>query len=69
MSTSLQIVEADKARFNAEASAWDANQKHVESVQKAFEAVKKYVPAFADGSSKGKPVSASAILKVISGLD
>jgi hypothetical protein len=53
MSTSLQSsVEADKARFNTEASAWDANKKHVESVEKAFEAIKRYVPAFQDGSSK-----------------
>ena len=47
------VQEVNNARFNAEASNWDANKKHVESCEKAFEAIKRYVPAFADGSSKG----------------
>jgi hypothetical protein len=45
--------EVANARFNTEARNWDANKKHVESCEKAFEAIRKYVPAFADGSSKG----------------
>jgi hypothetical protein len=41
-----------KARFDADAADWDSNKKHVESVDKAFEAIKRYVPAFGDGGSK-----------------
>jgi hypothetical protein len=52
MSTSTQHVAT--TRFDAEAAGWDANQKHVESVEKAFEAIKRYVPAFADGTSKSR---------------
>lgn len=44
--------EVANERFNQEAAAWDSNKKHVESCEKAFEAIKRYVPAFADGSSK-----------------
>ena len=51
MSSSLEI---NNARFNAEAGKWDSNKKHVESVEKAFDAIKKHVPAFADGSSKSQ---------------
>jgi hypothetical protein len=50
---SSTALEVNNARFNAEASDWDANKKHVETCNNAFEAIKKYVPAFADGSSKG----------------
>jgi hypothetical protein len=39
-----------KARFDADAADWDSNKKHVESVDKAFEAIKRYVPAFGDKS-------------------
>lgn len=55
-STATSSLEVNNARFNAEAEAWDANEKHVESVEKAFEAIKRYVPAFADGSSKSLDV-------------
>lgn len=44
--------DINNARFNQEAADWDNNRKHVESVQLAFEAIKRYVPAFADGSAK-----------------
>lgn len=44
--------EVNNARFNAEAAEWDNNKKHVESCHNAFEAIKRYVPAFADGTSK-----------------
>jgi len=44
--------EVNNARFNAEAAAWDSNQKHVESTQKAFEAILREVPAFAEGRGK-----------------
>lgn len=55
MATALAAnQEANNARFNKEAADWDSNKKHVESCEKAFEAIKRYVPAFADGSSKGK---------------
>lgn len=46
--------EVNNARFNAEAAEWDSNKKHVESCHNAFEAIKRYVPAFADGTSKSK---------------
>jgi hypothetical protein len=39
-------------RFTKEAAEWDANKKHVESTQKAFEAIQRYVPAFKNGSNK-----------------
>lgn len=45
--------EINNARFNAEAAAWDANKKHVESTQKAFEAILRHVPEFAEGRGKG----------------
>ncbi|PSN66460.1 S-adenosyl-L-methionine-dependent methyltransferase [Corynespora cassiicola Philippines] len=45
-------LEVNNARFNAEAEAWDGNKKHVESCEKAYEAIKRYVPSFADGSAK-----------------
>jgi hypothetical protein len=48
----LTSQEVNNARFNAEAAAWDSNKKHVESVQKAFEAILRYVPEFADGRGK-----------------
>ncbi len=51
MSTSEEI---NKARFNEEAAKWDDNKKHVESVEKAFEAIKQYVRAFREGESKGR---------------
>lgn len=50
MSTSQEV---NNARFNKEAAEWDSNEKHIESAQKAFEAIKRTVPAFfADGTSK-----------------
>lgn len=39
-------------RFSKEAAEWDANKKHVESTQKALEAILKNVPAFAEGRGK-----------------
>ncbi|KAF2734527.1 S-adenosyl-L-methionine-dependent methyltransferase [Polyplosphaeria fusca] len=53
MSSALEI---NNERFNAEAAKWDSNKKHVESVEKAFEAIKQHVPAFGDGSSKNLDV-------------
>ena len=44
--------EVNNARFNEEAATWDSNKAVVESSQKAFEAIKRFVPGFADGSSK-----------------
>ena len=44
--------EINNARFDKEAATWDTNSKHVEGVEKAFEAIKQHVPAFQDGSSK-----------------
>lgn len=48
--TSQEVVNE---RFSKEAAEWDANKKHVESTQKAFEAIMKHVPAFAEGRGKG----------------
>jgi hypothetical protein len=48
----LSSQEVNNARFNEEAAAWDSNKKHVESVQKAYEAILRYVPEFADGRGK-----------------
>lgn len=48
--------EINNARFSKEALEWDSNKKHVESTQKALEAIQKYVPAFQDGSNKGTAV-------------
>jgi hypothetical protein len=42
----------NNSRFTKEAAEWDSNTKHVESTQQAFDAIKRYVPAFEDGSSK-----------------
>lgn len=57
MATTLSSQEVNNTRFNKEAAEWDANKKHVESTEKAFEAIKRYVPAFADESAKGiKPL-------------
>ncbi|ORY19582.1 S-adenosyl-L-methionine-dependent methyltransferase, partial [Clohesyomyces aquaticus] len=50
--TTASSQEVNNLRFNAEAAAWDSNKKHVESVEMAFEAIKRFVPAFSDGSSK-----------------
>jgi len=44
--------EVNNSRFTKEAAEWDANIKHVESTQKAFEAIQRYVPAFQNGTSK-----------------
>ncbi|KAF2688280.1 S-adenosyl-L-methionine-dependent methyltransferase [Lentithecium fluviatile CBS 122367] len=56
MATTSSTQEANNSRFNAEAAEWDNNKKHVESCQKAFEAIQSYVPAFADGTSKNLDV-------------
>ncbi|KAF2440006.1 S-adenosyl-L-methionine-dependent methyltransferase [Karstenula rhodostoma CBS 690.94] len=53
MSASNQQV--NNARFN-EATQWDANKKHAEGVGKAFDAIQRYIPAFADGTSKSLDV-------------
>ncbi|KAF1846975.1 S-adenosyl-L-methionine-dependent methyltransferase [Cucurbitaria berberidis CBS 394.84] len=49
MSSSQEI---NNARFNEEALIWDANKKHVDVVETAFEALQRYVPALKDGTSK-----------------
>jgi hypothetical protein len=46
--------DVNNARFNEEAAKWDANKKHAEGVTKAFEAIQRYIPAFADGTSKSR---------------
>lgn len=46
--------EINNARFSKEALEWDSNKKHVESTQKAVEAIKQHVPGFQNGTSKGK---------------
>lgn len=51
MASSLDV---NNARFNAEAAEWDNNVKHVESTQKALDAISRHIPAFADGNAKGK---------------
>lgn len=50
----LSNQTVNNARFNEEAAKWDTNKKHFESVEKAFEAIRRNVPAFKDGSSKGE---------------
>ncbi|KAF2468759.1 S-adenosyl-L-methionine-dependent methyltransferase [Lindgomyces ingoldianus] len=54
--TTPNALEVNNLRFNAEAAAWDSNKKHVESVEKAFDAIKRSIPAFSDGSSKNLDV-------------
>ncbi|KAF2825847.1 S-adenosyl-L-methionine-dependent methyltransferase [Ophiobolus disseminans] len=44
--------EVNNARFNKEAAEWDNNKKHIESTHQAFEAIQRYVPAFANSTSK-----------------
>jgi hypothetical protein len=56
--TSQQL---NSARFNEEAAAWDSNKKHVESVQKAFDAILRYVPEFADGRGKSMSHASAAL--------
>jgi hypothetical protein len=46
--------DLNNSRFTKEAAEWDANIKHVESTQKAFEAIQHYAPAFKDGKAKSK---------------
>jgi hypothetical protein len=48
----LMAASANNTRFDAEAAEWDNNKKHVESCEKAYEAIKHYVPAFFNGTSK-----------------
>ncbi|OAG02038.1 S-adenosyl-L-methionine-dependent methyltransferase [Paraphaeosphaeria sporulosa] len=48
--------QVNNQRFNAEAAQWDANKKHAEGVTKAFDAIQRYIPAFADGTSKALDV-------------
>ncbi|KAJ4351820.1 uncharacterized protein N0V89_007164 [Didymosphaeria variabile] len=48
--------EVNNARFDQEAAQWDSNKKHAEGVNKAFDAIKRYVPAFSDGTSKNLDV-------------
>ncbi|CAI6310923.1 unnamed protein product [Periconia digitata] len=38
--------EVSKTRFDSEAATWDADEKHLDGVEKAFEAIKQHVPAF-----------------------
>lgn len=49
----MSAQDINNARFTKEAVEWDSNKKHVESTQKALEAVLRYVPAFKDGSNTG----------------
>lgn len=58
-SKALSSQEINNARFNAEAAAWDSNKKHVESVQKAYEAILRHVPEFADGRGKSMSLHVS----------
>ncbi|KAF2873514.1 S-adenosyl-L-methionine-dependent methyltransferase [Massariosphaeria phaeospora] len=44
--------DINNKRFSAEAAAWDANKKHVESTESALEAIKRCVLAFVNGTSK-----------------
>ncbi|KAF2126455.1 S-adenosyl-L-methionine-dependent methyltransferase [Dothidotthia symphoricarpi CBS 119687] len=44
--------EISNARFSVEAREWDSNKKHVESTNNAFDAIKRYVPAFQNGNNK-----------------
>ncbi|KAL5120017.1 hypothetical protein ACEQ8H_002115 [Pleosporales sp. CAS-2024a] len=44
--------DINNARFTKEAAEWDNNKKHVESTQKAFEAIQRYVPAFQNGTNE-----------------
>ncbi|KAF2196336.1 S-adenosyl-L-methionine-dependent methyltransferase [Delitschia confertaspora ATCC 74209] len=48
--------EINNERFNAEAASWDTNLTTVESSNKAFEAIKRLVPAFSNGTSKNLDV-------------
>jgi len=43
---------AGNERFDEEAATWDSNKMVVESSQKAFEAIKRHIPAFTNGSAK-----------------
>ena len=49
---STQLIST--ARFDAEAASWEANEKHLDGIEKAFEAIKQHVPAFAEGRAKGE---------------
>ncbi|KAH7067348.1 S-adenosyl-L-methionine-dependent methyltransferase [Paraphoma chrysanthemicola] len=48
--------DLNNSRFTKEAAEWDANIKHVESTDMAFQAIKRYVPAFENGTSKNLDV-------------
>lgn len=59
VATMSSSQEINNTRFNKEASDWDANKGHVRAVEKAFEAIERYVPAVKDGSSKGTLIAFS----------
>ncbi|KAF1978976.1 S-adenosyl-L-methionine-dependent methyltransferase [Bimuria novae-zelandiae CBS 107.79] len=48
--------DLNNSRFSQEAASWDANKKHLESVQKGFDAITRYIPDFTDGGSKNLDV-------------
>jgi hypothetical protein len=55
----------NNTRFTAEAAEWDSNTKHVESTRNAFEAIKRYVPAFSNDTQKGNmPITDLYILNI-----
>jgi hypothetical protein len=49
--------DLNNSRFTKEAAEWDSNTKHVESTQKAFEAIQRYVPAFKSGTNKSTVIT------------
>lgn len=53
--------EINNARFSKEALEWDLNEKHVESTQKALEAIKRHVPAFQTGENEGERSASTEI--------
>jgi hypothetical protein len=59
----------NNTRFTAEAAEWDANLKHVESTKNAFDAIRRYVPAFKDGRKKGKFYNSSNYTFLNAGIE
>jgi hypothetical protein len=59
--TTMANQDINNSRFTKEAAEWDNNKKHVESTQKAFEAIQRYVPAFKDGTNKSTTSTSNII--------
>ncbi|KAF2635273.1 S-adenosyl-L-methionine-dependent methyltransferase [Massarina eburnea CBS 473.64] len=52
----MTAQDLSTTHFNTSAATWDTNKKHVEGVEKAFEAITRHIPAFSNGTAKNLDV-------------